>query len=359
MKGFGCMIELESIWQDYGLDELEEGMRSLFPEYNLSLPALLERIMEGDILGAMTQFLGGIISGMATSATGMKNIFVWLIVLGVVAAVMTHFIDIFDKHQVADLGFYFVYLLMTAVLLKSFSQTMETAAATIENIVIFVKLLVPTYLLSVGIATGTTTVSAYYQLMLLLIYGAENVLVGVVIPLIYSKCLFSLINGIWVEEKLGALIKLMDRIIGWILKASIGIVTGISVFQAVITPVIDSVKASTVQKALSAIPGMGNVAEGVVELVVGSAVIIKNSIGIVLLILLLVLCAAPLLQIFFAAILMKGAAAIMGIVSNKRLTTCVDQTGDSCMLLFRTTGTAMFLFMITLAVVAMATNRGF
>lgn len=353
------IIELEELWQDYGLDELEQGMQTLFPEYDLSLSSLMGEVMSGDILGAMAQFLEGIISSMAVSATGMKNILIWLVVLGIVAALMTHFIEIFDKHQVADLGFYFMYLLVTAVLLKCFAQTMETASTTIENIVMFIKLLVPTYLLSVGLATGTTTVGAYYQLMLLLIYGAEKILVGVVIPLIYSQCLLALINGIWIEEKLGLLINLMEKAIGWILKAAIGIVTGISIFQAVITPVIDSVKASSLQKVISAIPGVGNAADGVVELVIGSAVVIKNSIGIVLLILLLVMCAAPLLQIFLMAFLLKGAAAIMGIVSNKRVTSCVDKTGDSCMLLFRTAGTALFLFLITLSIVATSTNRGF
>lgn len=352
------MIELENIWKDYGLNELEKGMDTLFPEYELSLADLLEEIMRGDILGAMAQFLEGIISGLSLSASGMKNLLVWLVILGVVAAVMTHFIEIFDKHQVADLGFYFVYLLMTAVLLKSFSQIMATASEAIENIVLFVKLMIPTYLVSVGLACGTATVGAYYQLILLLIYGTERILAGVVIPLVYSLCLLSLMNGIWVEEKLSLLIRLLEKLIGWILKAALWIVTGVGAFQSVITPVIDSVKSSALQKMISAIPGVGNVADGVVDLVIGSAVIIKNSVGIVLLILLLVLCAAPLLQIFFTALLLKGAAALMGIVGNKRLTACVDNTGDASLLLFRTAGTAMLLFLITLAILAMTASRG-
>ena len=352
------MIELESVWEDYGLAELEEGMQSLFPDYQLSLSKLLEQILEGDILGALSGFLQEVIAAMTVSATGMTNILVWLVVLGVVAALMTHFIEIFDKHQIADLGFYFIYLLTTAILLKSFGTIIQTATETIENIVVFVKLLIPTYLVVVGMATGTTTVSAYYQLLLLLILGVQKILSGVVLPLVYSLCLLTLINGIWIEEKLSLLIGLLEKCIGWILKAAIGIVTGISLFQAVVTPAIDSVKANTLQKAISAIPGVGNVADGVVELVIGSAVVIKNSVGIVLLILLLVMCAAPLLEIFLVSLLLKGAAAFMGIVSNKRITNCVDKTGDVGMLLFRTTATAMLLFVITLSIVAATTNRG-
>ncbi len=353
------MIELENLWEEYGLDQLEEGLDSLFPEFDLSLSTLMEEIMSGDILGVMAQFLEGIISGMADSAVGMKNILVWLIILGVVSALMTHFVEVFDKHQIADLSFYFIFLLMSAILLKCFQQVMQTAIITIENIVLFVKLLVPTYLLAVGIATGTTTVTAYHQLFILLIYAAQKILVGIVIPLVYSYCVLSMVNSIWAEEKLKLIIELIEKAIGWILKAAVGIVTGISIFQAIVTPVIDSVKATGLQKAISAIPGVGNAADGVVEMVVGSAVVIKNSIGIVLLILLLVLCAAPILQIFLIAALLKCAAAFMGVVSSKRITACANNVGDACMMLFRTVGTAVVLFLITLSVLATATNRSF
>lgn len=350
------IIDLENIWQEYGLDELQEGMQTLFPEYEISLEQLLEKIMAGNILGAIQEFLLAIISGMSDSVIGMKNIFVWLLVLGVVSALLTHFIEIFDKHQIADLSFYFVYLLTSTVLLKCFAQIMQTAQSTMENIVMFVKLLVPTYLLAVGVATGITTASAYYQLMLLLLYGVEKILFGMVIPMVYGYCLLSIVNGVWIEEKLVMVIELLEKCVGWILKGAMGIVTGLGIFQAVITPVIDSVKTSGLQKALSALPGVGNVADGVVEMVIGSAVIIKNSIGIVLLILLLVLCAAPLLEIFLTALLVRVAAAFLGIVSNKRITACVNRTGEACMQLFRTVGTAMLLFLIILSIIAAASG---
>lgn len=352
------MIELNSIWQDYGLDKLEEGMHTLFPEKSFSLSQLLSQMMSGDIIGAIMQLFQGSASHITAQLGGMKNIFIWLLVLGVVSALMTHFMEVFNKQQIADLSFYFIYLLMSVILLKCFSQAAQTAVAAIENIILFIKLLLPTYLLAVGIATGSTTVGASYQLMLLLIYGVESILLGVVVPLVHSYVMLSVVNGIWIEEKLTLLIELMEKCIGWVLKAALGVVTGISLFQAVVTPVIDSVKHSTLRKAISAIPGIGNAAEGIMELVLGSAVVIKNSIGIILLILLLVLCAAPLIQIFITAVLLKAAAAFMGIVSDKRITACANHTGEAGMLLFRTVGVAMLLFLISIALVAAATSRG-
>lgn len=352
-------MDLESIWTDYGLDELQAGLDTLFPQYDISLADLMQRIMQGDIIGALSDFLKESIAEMAGATLGMKNVFVWLLVLGVVSALMSHFAEVFDKHQVADLSFYFMYLLMSAILLKCFVQAAQTAAETLENVVLFIRLLMPTYLLAVGIATGSMTAGAYYQLLLLLIYGVEQLLLGVVMPLIYSYCLLAVINGIWIEEKLTLLIEFLERVVGWIMKAAVGVVTGISIFQSVLTPVLDSVKNSALQKTLSSLPGVGNAADGVVELMVGSAVVIKNSVGLVLLLLLLLLCAAPLAKIFVTALLLKGAAAFMGIVSDKRITACANRTGDAGLMLFKTAGTAMFFFLISIAIVAISTNRGF
>lgn len=349
---------MENIWTDYGLDELQEGMDELFPQYDISLENLMNKLLQGNVIDALSDFMEEIIAQLSSNTMGIKNIFVWLLVLGVVSALMSHLVEVFDKHQVADLAFYFVYLLMTAILLRCFVEAAKTAVEALENIVLFGRLLVPVYLLAVGVATGSASAAAYYQLLLLLIYGVEQILLGVVIPLVYSYCLLTIINGIWIEEKLALLVEFLEKVIGWILKAAMGIVTGVSIFQSLLTPVLDSVRMGAWQKAISALPGIGNAAEGAVELVVGSAVVIKNSVGLVLLLLLLFLCAAPLLKIFLTALLLKAAAAFMGIVSDKRITACANRTGDAALLLFKTAGTALVLFLISLAVVATATNRG-
>lgn len=345
-------MDLSLIWQDYGLDKLQEGIASLFPERQLSLERLFQKVMSGDIMGALKLLFQGGISDFLGELNGMRNVFLWLLVLGIVSSLMTHFVEIFDRRQVADMGFYFMYLLFSAVLLKCFSQAVAIAATTIENILLFVKLLVPAYLLSVGVSSGAVTAGASYQMMLLVVYGVEYVLSAGALSLIYSFVMLSVINGIWPEEKLGLLIDLLNKIIGWLLKGALGVVTGIGVFQALIAPVVDSARNSALQRLISAIPGVGNAAGGVAELALGSAMVIRNSIGVILLLLLLLLCAVPLLKIGVIAGLLKAAAAFMGIVSDRRITQCADRTGDAGLLLLRTTGTALLLFLIAIAVTA-------
>ncbi len=342
-------MDLSVVWQDYGLDRLQEGMNTLFPQSSLSLEQLLGKVITGDIIGALKELFTGSISGFQAQFAGMKNILVWLLILGILSSLMHHFVEIFDRHQVADISFYFMYLLFSAILLGSFSQAAQVAEETMENVILFVKLLVPAYLISVGVAAGSVTAGASYQIMLLVIYGVEHILLSALLPLIYSFVMLSMINGIWAEEKLTLLIELLEKAVGWILKAAIGVVTGISLFQALITPLVDSAKSSALQKVLASLPGVGNLADGVVELVLGSAMVLKNSIGVILLLLLLALCAVPLIKIAIIAFILKCAAAFMEIVSDKRITACANRTGDGGLLLLRTAGTAMLLFLIAIS----------
>lgn len=224
------VINIEEIWQQYGLDKLQQGLQTLFPDYTISLQELFGRILDGDILGVLSGIPRMLFGGAASQLAGMRNILVWLLVLGIVSAVTTHFVEIFDRHQIADLSFYFMYLLLTAVLLQCFRQAAQTAENTIENIVTFIRLLVPTYLMSVGVATGAVTVGAYYQLLLLVVYGVENILVAGILPFVYSYCMLAVVGGIWVEEKLNLLMDLLERGIRTVLKAAVGIVTGVRVF---------------------------------------------------------------------------------------------------------------------------------
>lgn len=352
-------IDVDQIWNEYQFNTLEQQLDNLFPDSEWSLKGMFTQILSGDILGGISDSIQMIIDSLVAEVSSIRSVFIWILVLGIVAAVISHFVEIFDNHQIADIGFYFTYLCMIVILVKCFMTTAAVAADAIENIVSFIQIFVPAYFLSVGVATGTLTSAAGYQLTILIIYMVEHVLVTLVLPLISSYVLLSLVNGLWVEEKLGLLAEGIEKATLFLLKAALGIVTGISAFQSMITPAIDSVKATALQKTVASIPGIGDAADGVMDVVLGSAVLIKNSIGLVMLLLLIGISAAPLCKIFIMACLFKVVAAVLSVVSDKRITSCTNKVGIGSQLLFKTAGTSVLLFMITISIAAYTTNRGF
>jgi len=350
-------LNLESIWEEYGFQTLQQELDRLFPEYDFSLNKLLEQLFEGNLIGSFTGLMQSGVTGFLGYWDSLKNILIWLLILGIASSLITHFVEIFDKHQISDLSFFFLYLLFMTILLKCFQETAETAVALLENIVVFMKLVIPTYMLAVGVASGVGTVSVTYQVMLVLIYIVEHFLQDGILPFVQIYMFLVMMNGIWIEEKMALMIALIKKGIETALKGSVGLITGISMFQSMITPAINSVKSTVLQKVISAIPGIGDAAEGAMELVLGAAVIIKNSIGILCLIVLLTICAAPLLYMFILSWVLRMAAAILGLVSDKRLTSCTNQMGEACMLVFRTASTAVLLFLISISVIALTTGK--
>ena len=95
-------------------------MQKLFPASRISVAELMGQLLQGDVLGQRNPVAGSD-TGMGASAAGRKNILIWLIVLGILSALLIHFVEVFDKHQIADLSFYFIYLLMGVILLQCFS----------------------------------------------------------------------------------------------------------------------------------------------------------------------------------------------------------------------------------------------
>lgn len=351
-------MDFSRMWQEYDLGTLEQKIDGLFPSYSFDFETIFSRILQGDILGAIGNALESVAGNLGMQMSGIRETLVWILALGILAAVVTHFVDLFENHQIADISFYFIYLLLITILLRCFQEAAFVTVQTLEDLVTFIQIFIPTYLLSVGVATGPATASAYYSLMLVLIYLVQKLLLTLILPCIYGYVFLSVVNGIWIEERLTLLIDFLEKGIRLLLKVSLGVVTGIGVFQSMITPALDSVKASALQKAVSAIPGVGNVADGVVDVILGSAAVIKSSIGVVMLILLLAVCAAPLIKIFIIAALVKLAAALLGVISDRRLTFCADKVGNGSALLLRTAGTAMVLFLIAVSVAAFTTGRG-
>lgn len=340
-------------WLDsIDMDKIDVGMEKLFPEFEVDTQALLQMVMEGKIWEAGKGLFLQVADNLKGELQNLRRIFLYILILGVVSSLFSGFSDLFAGQQIAQAGFYFLYLFLSAILVRVFLLLSEMAADAISNIVLFVKLFIPTYFTAVGTAQGTVTAVSYYQLMLVIAYLVESFLSKALLPFIYSYVLLSLLNGIWVEEKLSLLLDFLKKIIGVALKLSMGAVTGFSLVQSVVVPVADRLKISVLRKALSSIPGIGGVAEGVAEMVLGSAVLIKNSMGVLFLVLLLGTCLIPLIKLLLIAGTVKLGAAIAGIVSDSRISGCTDRVGEGCLLLFRCVFTAMALFMIVIAVVA-------
>lgn len=346
----------EVLWQD--MDAVEKKFETFFPEYQFDGKQVLSLILQGDIKEAVKTLASGLTGMMKGQLQEIRTLFVMILVLGITAALFSNFADIFQSRQVSDIAFYFIYLLLTAGLLKVFGNAAAIVKQILNQVTTFMQLFIPTYLLAVGTAAGTASAAAYYQLFLMVVYLIERCYLSVLLPMIYCFILLSVINGIWMEEKLNLLLDFVQKLVGYGIKITLGIITGFSLLQSMISPVVDALEHSALKKAVSMIPGIGGLTEGMFEMVAGSAVLIKNSIGIYITIVMIFICILPILKILLLSGALKAGAALIGIVSDKRMTNLANRAGDGSLLLLKVALSAIGLFIISVAVVAYSTNRG-
>lgn len=345
------------LWEQMDMGAITRDFDRLFPGFSFDGEAVFADIISGDLWEAAKKLAGGLSEAILSQRGEFRTLFFTILMLGVAAALFSNFADLFKDHQVSDLAFYFIYLLLIAVLLRFFADTVVTVREILQDVTTFIRLYIPTYILAVGSASGAASASAGYQLLLVVVYLIEWGYLTFLLPFVQSYILLTVINGIWTGEKLSQLLELVQKVIGGSIKASVWLITGFSLLQSMISPVIDSVQSTAVKRALSAMPGLGDLTKGMFEMVMGSAILVKNSLGIYMTLALIGLCAIPVLKVALTACVIKLSAALIGIISDKRLTNCVNRVGEGNLMLLKMAMTSVGMFVIQVAVITYSTGQ--
>lgn len=323
---------------------------------NIKFGDYVDRIISGEETFSIVAIAENLIEGIKAEVRANITMFAQILSIALFAAVFTNLSMAFKNNQVSETGYYITYLLLFALIMSSFVVASITASNVITKVLNFMKVLVPSYSLSIGFCSGTGSSLIYYEFALILISLAEFIIIKVVIPLINFYMLIVLANNLSKEDMLSRLAALLESVIGWILKSLLAAVIGMQAIQGLITPVIDEIKRSSLLKASETLPGIGVAFGGLAETVLSAGVLLKNSIGVAGLIVIVVICALPTIKILVIALIYKFTAAILQPVSDKRIVDCIGGSAKSTGLLLRTILIAAVLFMLSITIVAVSTS---
>lgn len=335
----------------FNLDEVSGNLERLFPDFEIDFGSFLEHILAGDLTGAARALMSSLRSGILAQAGGMRNLFLALLLIGMLSALLTVLTKAFKNQQLMDMAHFIAYLMMQAVVLAAYLQAAEITRELLERMLLFVRLFVPTFMLALGLSAGTATAVGYYELILLLIYGVEQILVSVGLPVIHIYMILVMMDGIWEEKRMDTLLDLAQKGVKGALKFLLACVTGIGLLQSMITPVLEQLKLTAASKALSAIPGLGGLAEGTAQMLLGSAVLVKNGLGVAAVLLLSAFCIIPFVKLLLYGSILRLSAGLLELSAEKRLTGCVGGAGDALFLLLRISYTAGACFLILFAII--------
>lgn len=262
----------------------------------------------------------------------------------------------FQNCQISQTAFFLVYLSVITVGIRNFQAAAVEVQHGLENLILFMRVLCPVYFVCMAVAVGSISAIAFYNLALFLIFLVELVILKWIVPLIQIALLMEILNNLTEEEFLSKAAELLRLVIGWSLKSLLALVTGIGFIERIISPAADQVKRSVWTKGVGMIPGIGDVVSGTSEVVLGSAVLLKNGVGIAGALLVTGVVMIPVINMGILTLLYKGTAALIQPVSDKRIVEAISFTGEGYHMLLKTVLATAVLFLVTLAVAASAAS---
>lgn len=286
-----------------------------------------------------------------------KQMWIHILILAIAAAVLIHFADVFQNRNVSQISFCMIYMILFLILIASFRSSVGIAKDVLENIRQFMTVLAPAYFLAMTLTSYITSAGIYYEFILLLISGVRWFTEAFVLPCIEIYVLLILANHLSREARLTRFAELTDMMIGWSLKAVLALVMGFHMIQGLISPAADAFRTSAVSKGIHMVPGAGNISGSVTDLVLGSAMLIKNGIGAAALVVLILLCLVPLIKLAVIMAAYYVLAAVLQPVSDERITGCLAGMGNGVKLLFQAVFTVLVLFLLTIALTTAMTGR--
>ena len=340
---------------DYG--EIDNSLKELFPDAQVKFEDVLSEILSGDLKHSF-RLLGTFAKEQCVYLLQMeKKTLIYIVMIAMIAAVMNQFTGILQNRQVAGIGFYIIYLMLIALTITAFDVVLSNVEAGILAVTGFMSVSCPVYFLAVAVAKGSVTSVAFYNLMLFLIYGVELIIGKILLPVVRVYMMIRVLNFLTPEEMFEKFSELLALIVKWTLRTALACVIGVNLIQGMISPAIDTVRRSAVTKGAEAIPGVGNLLGGMTEVAIGTAVLVKNGIGMAGALICIALCTLPLIQIAATELLYKMTAVMIQPVSDDRVIGCVEAVAEGCGLLLQMVFTVGLLFLLTIAIVAALTGN--
>lgn len=346
----------DAIMSEFDFDEIEKSLQEMFPEEKIEFRDVVSSLMSGEPEETGRLFIDFLSDMISYEFRYNWHNLVYILLISIAAAVFSNFSGAFRNKQISDISFYVLYMLLITMCLTSFQTASQGVEGRLDSVVEFMRVLCPSYFLAVAFASGGVTSVFFYNVILFLIYVVELVIVRFLLPVIHIYIMVRVLGNLTGEDFLSEFAGLIHKIVTWALRTLLACVVGVNVVQGLLAPAIDTLKRSALTRTAEALPWVGNAMGGAAEIFFGTAVLIKNGIGMAGAVIAVLICIGPIVQMALMALMYKLAAALVQPVSDKRITACISGVSEGYELMVRVIFTVGILFLLTIAVVAVSTS---
>lgn len=342
-------LDWDTLSKLYRIDALQDKLKGFYPGKSTFLDQCFDAVFSGNLTGSMKQAFANGLSNLSASLDSYRYVLITLIGMGILSALLSLSTNMFQSLKQVKYGTYFILLSVTGIVLQCFIGLYESCKQLLEQFLLFIRLIVPAYLLTLGASVGGGAALSWKELIVLVFYAVQKVVLAVFLPAVTVYVLLVTINALWAGKRCDYLLHLLGQGFRLGIGLLVTFFSGLSFLQRLISPMAGKIGRQVLLKPLEMLPGVGNAAEGVTDMLLGSATIIKNGVGVFLFLVICTLFLMPLLKLLVTVLVLRASAAMMGLVSQREAADLVNGYAEGVAWLFRITAVSVFLFLILLA----------
>lgn len=349
------MEEADRVWDEISSVDIQQMMDQMLGDQTFSFSEYVTNLMHGQLPVSVESIFRTIVDGLAANLAQEKKMYVYLVLIAVIGAMLSNFTSLLQGKQVAETAFYAVYMLFFSLLLTSFIQIAGIAGDTLTQLLDFMKVLSPSYFMTMAFSQGALSSGVYYQFTLIMITLVDFVLVKFALPAIHIYFLLRIANQLSKQDMFTKMSELIHDVVKFVMKTMFGIMMGLNVIQGLVVPITSQLESSAIIKLSGAIPGVGSTISSVTSTILLAGNLVKNSVGAVGIIAVLFYCGIPLLRLVVNRFGFQFIGALIQPVSDSRITACIAAVVESMKLLTYAVFVGCMMFVVSIALISAMT----
>lgn len=354
---FPVSLQAEEVSSEIDIEKLEEEMNGLDEDTDLpDFSSVFHALKNADFKEVLSVSARWLTETIIHEIASSRILIAELVGVVIFSAIFSSLSGSLERYSVGDSGFMISYFIIFSIIFSNFTVMASLFKKTVVLLSNLIKIILPVYTLAVSLGGNLSAGVAFYEYFMVLVLLINQMLVNLVMPLIEYYLLLELLGNFTAKPNISKLCESLYLFLFRGMKLVYFLFFGAHLLETMIAPSLDLAKSSMIGRVTGLIPG-GSLVQTVTGTVIGSSLLIKNVMGAASVLFLLFVLAVPFIKILLYVLFYLLLAILLEPVADKRFVRCFTAAQKSGLLFVYFLGMTATLFILIIAVTAMATNH--
>lgn len=333
-----------------GAGEIISGALSPYSD-GFSLSELVARIAAGEIPFSPKGIMKELGMTLFGEVIGVLKSMMFVIALAVLSSFLSSMSTSFGKESISRISYYVCFIAAAETASRVFFDVQNAAVGTIENLVLFMRCIVPVMVTSLVTSGAVISASALEPFLIGIIQIALALIRSVFFPLIMVGTALGIVNSLSRELKTTGIIALINKAVKYGLTVLLTIFTAFAGLKSIASAGADGLTLKLTKFASSnLIPVIGGILSDSIETVMNCSVLIKNSLGIIGVIIIFFITVMPLIKIIASLLVFRITASVCEPIGGKGIVECITSMANGISTTFSMLVAVEIMFIMILTI---------